>query len=128
MIVLDTNALLFWTLEPARLSAPARAALSTLDAARRGRVCAASLWEIAIKVRAGRLDLAMSPGAYLDRLGRLPLDVEPVDARLWLESVDLIWDHRDPVDRLVVALARRHQASLVTSDAQIHAFERLSIW
>ena len=128
MIVLDTCALLFWTLEPARLSPAAMAALQRLDASNRGLVSSASLWEIALKSKAGRLDIQMSPSRYLDGLSRLPLEIQSVDAPLWLDSVALAWDHRDLVDRLVVSLARRHQADVVTSDGAIRSFYPAVLW
>jgi PIN domain nuclease of toxin-antitoxin system len=127
-VVLDTCALLFWTHEPQRLTPLAAKTLDALGEERRGRVSAATFWEIALKDRAGRLDLGMTPGEYLARVRRLPVDVEPVDARLWIESVRLEWEHRDPVDRLVVALARRHGAPLVTADRAMRKWHPASVW
>ncbi|GAA6618937.1 PIN domain-containing protein [Scytonema sp. NUACC26] len=47
---------------------------------------------------------------------------------IWLESVKLKWEHRDPVDRVVVAVATRNQASLITADREIADFYPLVIW
>lgn len=127
-LVLDTCALLYWTLEPARLSAAATAALDRLARGERLILSSASIWEIALKHRAGKLDLGTTPEDYLRRLGRLPVDVEPVSAALWLASVGLDWEHRDPVDRLVVALAAERGAPLLTSDEKIRAWYASSVW
>ncbi|MEH1800023.1 MAG: hypothetical protein V7L02_10945 [Nostoc sp.] len=45
-----------------------------------------------------------------------------------MESVNLEWDHRDPVDRVVVALARSNQAAIITSDKAIANFYSEVIW
>lgn len=127
-LVLDTCALLYWTLEPTRLSAAASAALERLGRGERLVLSSASIWEIALKHRAGRLDLGTTPEDYLRRLRRLPVDIEPVSADLWLTSVGLDWEHRDPVDRLVVALAAERGASLLTSDDKIRAWYAGSLW
>ncbi|MEH1907832.1 MAG: hypothetical protein V7L05_21050 [Nostoc sp.] len=38
------------------------------------------------------------------------------------------WGHRDPVDRVVVALARSHQAAIITADKEIANFYSEVIW
>ncbi len=128
MWVVDTCALLFWTLEPGRLSRRARGELDQLGPENRGILVSAALWEIAVKAKAGRLGLGLPVDEYCRRLRRLPLDIEPIDTDLWLASVDLDWPHRDPVDRLVVALARRHGAGILTSDEVIRGFATEAVW
>jgi PIN domain nuclease of toxin-antitoxin system len=127
-LVLDTCALLCWTHDPARLSGPAQRALAGLREGGRGLLSAASFWEIALMRQAGRLDLGMTPAEYLARVQRLPLEIVPENAALWLASVALEWDHRDPVDRLVVALAQREGADLLTSDRAIRAYYPRAQW
>ena len=56
------------------------------------------------------------------RVRRLPLDIVDPDVGLWLDSVRLPWSHRDPVDRLVVALAQRLAATIVTTDRRMGGF------
>lgn len=127
-LVLDTCALLYWTHQPERLSQRAATALARLDNHDRGLVCAATFWEIALKVRAGRLELGMSPAEYCARVQRLPVSIEAVDAHLWLASVALEWSHQDPIDRLVVALAQRHEARISTSDRVIRGWFDQIAW
>ena len=127
-LVLDTCALLYWTLDPARLSAAASAALKPVGRGERVILSSASIWEIALKHRAGKLDLGTTPEDYLRRLGRLPVEIAPVSAELWLASVALDWEHRDPVDRLVVALAEERGAPLLSSDEKIRAWCARCVW
>src|SRR5205823_3286985 len=58
-LLLDTHALLWWLEGNARLGKVARAAVARSDA--RVWVSAATVWEIAIKVGLGRLDLGEPP-------------------------------------------------------------------
>lgn len=121
-LVLDTCALLYWTLGPERLSAETRGILENLDAADRAVLCSVSVWEIALKHTAGRLPLGMPLDDYVRRIHRLPLDIVAPSAWLWIDSVRLDWGHRDPADRLIVALASRRSATLVTTDQRIRDF------
>jgi len=126
MFVLDTAALIFWTLDPERLSAKARQAIETAD---RLVVSSISIWEIGIKVKRGRLDIPISIDKYADRLNQLEkLDFIPVDVNTWLENLSLKWEHKDPADRTIVATAQILDAPLVTSDRNIIQFYNNTIW
>jgi PIN domain nuclease of toxin-antitoxin system len=51
------------------------------------------------------------------------LSVEPLTESLRMDSVELPGTfHRDPADRLIVALARQLNAPLVTADRKILAY------
>ena len=125
-VVVDTSALLFWTLDPAQLSV---AAAEAMDRATEILVSSISLWEIALKHRRGKLELPMEPFLFAQELETTDrTKVHSVDWATWLESVGLDWEHRDPADRTIVALARIHGCCLVTSDEEIRRFYSLSIW
>lgn len=126
MLVLDTSALFYWTLDPARLSASARQALQEAD---RLFLSSISLWEIALKVKRGTLQIPMSIEQYVEQLQQAEqLEIMPVDTRIWLDSVALDWEHRDPADRVIVALARRLKLPLVSNDQKIASFLTDTIW
>jgi PIN domain nuclease of toxin-antitoxin system len=128
-VVLDTSALLYWTLEPAALPTAARRAINEALATAGCVVSAISLWEIALKVKRGRLAIGMPVEQFADRLARVEgLDIAPVDAAIWLRNVALPWEHRDPADRTIVATAELLGARLVTSDAEIGAYYPRVVW
>ena len=54
--VLDTSALIYWTLDPTKLTATAQAALQQ---AARLIVSSISIWEIGVKVQKGSLQLPL---------------------------------------------------------------------
>ena len=126
MIVLDTSALIFWTLDPDRLS---QAADQAIAAAGRRCLSSISIWEIGIKVRQNRLALPLPMAEYVEKLKTVQgVEIAPVDERIWLKNLELDWDHRDPADRTIVATAMLSSCPLVTSDRNIRSFYAESIW
>ena len=55
----------------------------------------------------------------IERMGATFLDLTPT---IMAEAATLDWAHRDPFDRMIVATARFHSLTIVTSDAEIRAF------
>ena len=126
MVVLDTSALLFWTLDRERLSEVASDAISEAD---RVLVSSISIWEIGIKVARGGLTIPLSVREYSERLERIArVEVLPVDTETWLANLELSWDHRDPADRTIVATALVNACPLVTSDRAIRNFYPRAVW
>jgi PIN domain nuclease of toxin-antitoxin system len=56
------------------------------------------------------------------------LEILAVDLQTWLEDVNLPWDHRDPANRTIVALAARYKCSLITSDGVIAELFGKTVW
>lgn len=129
MIVLDTHALLWWALDPDRLSDAARTTLADMER-HGGYASAISIWEIAIKVKNGKLGLPVSVDELVRRIEKgAVVELLPVDAATWLRSVSLSWAHRDPADRVIVATALNRGIPVLSKDAAIHDFSEVrSIW
>ena len=126
MLVLDTSALLIWTLREDDLPVKAKQAI---DASDRLFVSSISIWEVALKYGRGRLKLPYDAFTYARRLKLLPkLELIPVNTETWLPNVQLDWDNRDPADRTIVALAMELKCPLVSSDRSIAAFYQPTIW
>lgn len=126
MIVLDTSALLYWTLDPAQLSPDAEQVIENAD---RIVISSISVWEIALKVKRGKLVIPLTIPEYVERLQRLEaLEILSVDVQTWLDNLDLLWEHRDPADRTIVALATRFGCPLITSDRVIGNYYKETVW
>ena len=126
MILLDTSAMFYWTIEPDRLTSHAMQAIHESD---KIIVNAISLWELSLKVKRGKLYLPVTVQELVIRLQRVAkLIIQPTDVTIWLHSVELDWSHRDPADRVIVAAADLLGCPLVTSDRRIHAFYPLAVW
>lgn len=120
-LLLDTHVLL-WGLENSpRLGAQARARIT--DASNTVWVSTASAWEIAIKVKAGRLELSEPPEVCvpreLERAEFVPLPVA-LDHALGVGALPP--DHADPFDRLLIAQAVAEGLTIVTADRAFAAY------
>ena len=126
MILLDTSALLFWTVEPEKLSARAAVVIAEAD---RIFISSMSIWEVGLKATKGKLALPGSPREYLQIVENLKrTEILPVDEQIWLKNVELDWPHRDPADRTIVATATLLDCPLVTSDVAMRDFYPKAIW
>jgi PIN domain nuclease of toxin-antitoxin system len=121
VIVLDTHVWLWWTEGGDRLAPGAR---HRIDSESDRRVSAISLLEIATACARGRLLLRPTPEQWLAQAQRAQgLQIEPLTPHLCIASTTLPGEfHRDPGDRLIVALARHLDCELFTSDHQILAY------
>ena len=103
-LLLDTNALLWAILAKATLSRTAFALIA--DEENEIFISAASAWEIATKVRIGKL-----PGAeafeerFLETIEKAGYALLSVDAGCALRAGRLVGEHRDPFDRMIAAHA-----------------------
>ena len=114
-LLLDTNAVLWWTKRDSRLGPKARGALERISS--NVWVSAASIWELAIKQAAGKLRLPVSAAAAIDQLFAetrfQPLAIQVEHA---VAAAALPQHHRDPFDRMLVAQAQIEDLTIVTSD------------
>lgn len=125
-IVLDTSALLYWTLAPERLTTAARRAIDEADQI---VLSAISIWEIGLKVKQGKLELPLDITEYAEKIQRLHrVTVEPVGVETWLKNLGLEWAHRDPADRTIVATAVLYNCPLISSDHTIGQFYGRVVW
>ncbi|MBW4563178.1 MAG: type II toxin-antitoxin system VapC family toxin [Mojavia pulchra JT2-VF2] len=128
-IVLDTCALIWWSLDPARLSQRAKEAGNEMEKDKNGLAPSIAIWEIAIKIKNQKLDLGVNLNEYVAALKNSSVvQIVAIDENIWMESVKLEWGHQDPVDRVVVALAKSNQAAIITADKQITDFYTQVIW
>lgn len=96
------------------------AAAAALRKAPEAYVSAVSPWEVAIKVAGGKLRLLEPPAQwFLGLLERYDLREVPLDAGVACAAAALPLLHRDPFDRVIVALAQAHALTVLTSDENI---------
>ncbi len=131
MVVLDTNAWLWWLHDPSRLTKPARTTLRRSTKRGEASLSVISVWEVALKQGLGKLHLPMDIDTWYEQASAYPgITIEQITPHDAIASTRLPGDfHRDPADRFIVTLARRHGASLVTSDKKIQDYPHVkTIW
>jgi PIN domain nuclease of toxin-antitoxin system len=125
--LLDTCALLWWMADAPELGRAARRAIKNPQ--NRILVSVASLWEIAIKHRRGKLSgvaeyLARYPELHA-QWGFSPVVIEPADA---VAAGSLASAHDDPFDRMLIVQSTRLKARIVTCDEAISRHVPGCLW
>jgi PIN domain nuclease of toxin-antitoxin system len=111
-LLLDTQVMLWWLLGDARLRKETRELMGTTACV----VSVASIWEVAIKHRLGKL--AVDPVRFRDEslaAGAALLGIN--DAHV-IETGRLPGIHEDPFDRLIIAQARTEGLVALSADAR----------
>ena len=121
-LLLDTHVLLWLMQEDRRLSPEAHALIYN---AAEVYVSIASIWEIAIKWRLGKME--EDPEELVATIGKAGLLELPVKALHAVTTSKLPLLHRDPFDRLLVAQAISETMRLLTADPQLAAYSELVI-
>lgn len=126
-VLLDTHTLLWAKLSPHLLSRRVSEILAD-----QGNVIvasAASVWEIATKVRLGKL-----PGAeaiekdLIEIIGKSGYTLAPIDPAQALRAGRLTAAHGDPFDRMLAAQALASDIPILSRDAKLDAFGIRRIW
>jgi PIN domain nuclease of toxin-antitoxin system len=121
-LLFDTH-IFYWSFyERGRLS---QIALELIDGAEEIFISSASIWEIAIKVRLGKMKA--DPQELLDHLDESGFQELPVFSRHALIVADLPLLHTDPFDRLLIAQAMSEPLYLLTADAQLKQYSEMVI-
>ena len=121
-LLLDTHALLWWATVDPGLSRKAKKAIANDTS--EVFVSAASAWEIATKVRLGKLEWPVAAGsvnAYVLGQGFRPLPMSFEHAE---RAGQLRIAHRDPFDRMLIAQAQTEDMWLVSNE---HAFDSMGV-
>ncbi len=124
-VLLDTSALL--ALAGGELPDGAAVALRQAPEA---YVSVVTSWEVAIKVAGGKLRLMEPPVQwFLGLIERYDLREVPLDAGVACAAAALPPFHRDPFDRVIVAVAQAHGFTVLTSDENIRKYPGvLTLW
>ncbi|OGP85149.1 MAG: twitching motility protein PilT [Deltaproteobacteria bacterium RBG_16_58_17] len=114
--LLDTNSFLWFISGSDRLSSDAKTFIA--DMRNQLVLSAASLWEIAIKISLGKLDLLQPSGQLIpQQLEENDIAVLPLEIGHLNKVIDLPFHHRDPFARLIIAQALAEGIHVVSSDA-----------
>jgi PIN domain nuclease of toxin-antitoxin system len=126
-LLLDTHALLWWWTNDQQLSALARERIA--DESHSVLVSAASVWEIATKLRLGKLAIAATALPQFQSLIEADgFEHLPISWQHSLRAGSYPQEHRDPFDRMLAAQSEFEQATLVTCDGAFAAFGTAVLW
>jgi PIN domain nuclease of toxin-antitoxin system len=125
--LLDTHAFLWWIAGDERLSG--RVSQAIADGRNEIFVSAASIWEIAIKARLGRLSIPGDPGKFIGgQIAENSFRGLPIVAGHALRVWELPDHHRDPFDRMLVAQAQVEGLTFVSRDPEVSRYDIEVLW
>ena len=126
-ILLDTCTLIWATLSSKVISAKARKLLA--DESNIILVSAASVWEIATRVRSGKMPEAEQlERNFLETMEIAGYTILSLDASSALRAARLPGLHRDPFDRILAAQALSLDIPVITPDPLFDQFGVRRIW
>jgi PIN domain nuclease of toxin-antitoxin system len=126
-VLLDTHTVIWAKISPASLSRQVAEIMA--DPLNEIFVSAATAWEIATKVRLGKL-----PGAdslerdFLETMDSSGYTLLPIEAESALRAGRLIADHGDPFDRIIAAQALAMDILVLSADTKLDLFGVRRLW
>jgi PIN domain nuclease of toxin-antitoxin system len=125
--LLDTHTLIWWMTTDPHLSRSARTLIeqeSTISL-----VSAASAWEIATKVRLGRLPAAADlVEDFVDDIKRQRMEILAVSAEHGIRAGLLPGPHKDPFDRMLIAQAQAENVPILSNDRALDGYGVRRLW
>jgi len=126
-LLIDSHAIVWWMTDDPRLSPVARQMLGSAQYER--FLSLASLWELSLKVAAGRLQ---GIGSTMDNLrqasAKQAIEILPITYEHILRVESLPLNHADPFDRLLVAQALEEGLTILTADRTLSRHPVSILW
>ena len=91
-------------------------------------ISSTSLWEIAIKMNLGKLDVEFSFDELLAGIEATDFDILQVENEYLQQLSTLPPIHKDPFDRLLIASAIAEDLTIITTDENIQRYGVKWIW
>ncbi|MGH8581031.1 MAG: type II toxin-antitoxin system VapC family toxin [Gammaproteobacteria bacterium] len=118
-LLLDTQVALWWLVGSSRLNRVSRDLIVTSSCV----VSAASIWEVAIKHRLGKLPIP--PQLFRDHMQNAGATLLPIADVHAIATTEVPVGHHDPFDRLLLATAQIEHLVLLTGDEGLLRLGRL---
>ena len=126
-VLLDTCTVIWATLSPKALSPRARKLLA--EESNIILVSAATAWELATKVRNGKIPEAeLLERNFLETMETADYTLLSIDTASALRAGRLIGTHRDPFDRMIAAQALSLDIPVISPDPLLDEFGVRRIW
>jgi PIN domain nuclease of toxin-antitoxin system len=120
-ILIDTHYVIWAAVKSSRIESWAKRLIADLD--NEILVSAASLYEISLKVRKGKLPEAVQfESDLVENIERLGYSVLPLEPEVMVRAARFEEIHADPFDRMIAAHAIQHNLPILSIDDKLDAF------
>lgn len=131
MLLLDTCAIIWDSLEPSKLSKKAKTAIEKADENKELIISDISIWEISMLVKKNRIQIEATATQLIKLyLQMRNIRVQPITPEIAELSVNFdSKKNKDPADRIISATSIIYNAKLLTSDKNLIANELIdTVW
>jgi PIN domain nuclease of toxin-antitoxin system len=123
--LLDTHTFIWLTEDSLNLPDDLREMTDTADLV---YVSIASLWEISIKLKLGKLSLQQSYESIGTTVANSDIFLLPITFEDTAQLLNLPLHHNDPFDRILIAQAINHSLVIISTDKKFDAYPIQRVW
>jgi len=91
-------------------------------------ICSISLWEIAIKVSIGKLNLGFTFNEMVNDIKSRNFNILQIEDKYLNGLFSLPSIHKDPFDRLIISTALAEDLTIITVDENIQKYDVDWVW
>jgi PIN domain nuclease of toxin-antitoxin system len=124
--LLDTHTFLWFLEDDPQL--PEKVKKEIIDINNRCYISIASLWEIAIKIKLGKLRIKFPFEKFAAYLSDNEIELLPISLEHLLQLLNLELHHRDPFDRLIIAQGLAENLTILTKDENFSRYTSNILW
>lgn len=124
--LLDTHTFIWFINGDRALSKNARKAIELENAI--NYISIASIWEIAIKISLGKLELNAELSAINDQIKLNGFQLLPITTKDALVVSSLPFHHRDPFDRMIISQALNGGFIVISKDESFQLYDLSLLW
>ena len=125
-LLLDTHGLIFFINGDIQL--PEKAKNLIKDINNRCYISIATIWEIAIKISLGKLELNGGFDNIPNIIDKYEFELLPISIAHIAEIIGLEFYHRDPFDRIIIAQGIIEKIPIITKDRNFEFYRIETIW
>ena len=128
---MDTHTWLWLLHDPTQISEPAQTVISKAENENNILISSISVWEIAVKHSLNKLKLPLPIDEWFELAQQQPgTIIEPLSPLDAIKSANLPGEfHKDPADRILVAIALRYDIPIISRDCKILDYSHVkTIW
>lgn len=123
--LIDTHVLIWMAQQPENIPAKAKETILSADKIFLSHV---SVWEMAIKIKTGKLDVGNLSNFLYSSVANYKLVMLPISLKHIFSTQELPLHHRDPFDRLLIAQAISEKLTFITVDKAFDAYGINTVW